>query len=119
MYLNIHLVFLPGESSMSDNAEAGIAALQAKAAQANGAQKHQKSSIAYLDERIFTYLFAIVFMGLLVVWATASSAIIKFGSVGAGILMLLIWGVMRVKHIQKIRELRNLQARETQSKSSN
>ena len=80
MYLNIQLVFLPGESSMTDNAEAGIAAVQAKAAQANGPQQHQKSSIAYLDERISTYLFAIVFMGLLVIWATASSAIIKFGA---------------------------------------
>jgi len=104
---------------MSENAEAGIAELQAKAAQANGPQQHQKSSIAYLDERISTYLFAIVFMGLLVVWATASSAIIKFGSVGAGILILLIWGAMRVKHIQKTRELRDLQVKETQSKSSN
>jgi hypothetical protein len=119
MYLNIQLVFLPGESSMTDNAEAGIAAVQAKAAQANGPQQHQKSSIAYLDERISTYLFVIVFMGLLVIWATASSAIIKFGAVGAGILMLLIWGAMRVKRIQKIRELRNLQVREAQSKSSN
>ena len=104
---------------MSENAEAGIAELQAKAAQANGPQQHQKSSVAYLDERISTYLFAIVFMGLLVVWATASSAIIKFGSVGIGLLMLLIWGAMRVKHIQRTRELRDLQVRETQSKSSN
>jgi hypothetical protein len=104
---------------MSDNAEAGIAAVQAKAAQANGPQQHQKSSIAYLDERISTYLFAIVFMGLLVVWATASSAIIKFGSAGIGILMILIWGAMRVKHIQKTRELRNLQVRETQSNPDN
>ncbi len=54
------------------NAEEGIAKTQAAAAQAKGAEglgAHHKWNIAYLDERILTFVLAIAFIGLIVLWA--------------------------------------------------
>ena len=61
---------------MSNNAEEGIARVQARAAHAqmtqnDGLNKLHKWNIAYLDERIFIYLFAIAFLILLTVWMAA------------------------------------------------
>ena len=99
-----------------ENAEEGIARIQM--AQKDGLQNYQKRSVLYLDERILTAIFALAFMGLIVVWATATSPYITYGSLVASILIVILWGVMRIKHIQKIREQRELQVKQMQSESA-
>lgn len=105
------------------NAEQGIAQAQIEAArvqqeQADALQKHQKWSIAYLDDRIFLYLGALAFLGLLVVWATASSALILYGSLGVALLLTVLWGVARVSHMQRLSEERARQVQAMQSENS-
>ena len=90
------------------NAEQGIAQAQMAAAraqsnQADAVARQQKRGVAYLDERIFIYLGAIAFVGLCVLWATASSAWLLYGSLGLVILLTVLWGVARVKRIERIR----------------
>ena len=102
---------------MSENAEGGIAAVQSKAAQNEGLQKHHKSTISYLDERIFGYFFMVVIVGLLLVWMSDSSPYITYGSTGAVILVTLLWGALHIKRNHQIREQRNLQVKEMQSRS--
>ena len=41
---------------MAGNTEEAVARLQAESANAQGVQKHQKSTLVYISERIFTYL---------------------------------------------------------------
>ena len=101
---------------MSDNAEEGIARVQM--AQKDGLQNYHKRSVLHLDDRILTAIFALVFLGLIVVWATATSPYIVYGSLVVSILMVILWGVVRVKRIQQIKEQRELQVKQTQSESS-
>ena len=99
-----------------ENAEEGIARLQM--AQKDGLKNYQKRSVLYLDDRILTAIFALAFLGLVVVWATASSPYITYGSLVASILIVILWGVLRIKRIQKVREQRELQVRQMQSESA-
>ncbi|MDH3632607.1 MAG: hypothetical protein OER98_15905 [Gammaproteobacteria bacterium] len=101
---------------MGDNAEEGIARIQM--AQKDGLQNYQKRSVLYLDDRILTALFALAFMGLIVVWATSTSPYITYGSLLASILIVIFWGVMRVKRIQRVRQEREQQVRQMQSESA-
>ena len=57
---------------MNDNAEGGIAGAQTKLAENDGLQNHHKGTIGYLNERVVVYLFMLAFIGLLMVWMTAS-----------------------------------------------
>jgi len=100
---------------MSDNAEEGIARVQM--AQKDGLQNYHRRSVLNLDDRILTAIFALAFLGLIVVWATATSPYLLYGSLLAGILIIVLWGVVRVKRIQRIRELRELQVKQMQSDS--
>ena len=97
---------------MSDNAESGIAAVQAKAAQTDGLQKYHRSTIGYLNERILTFVFMIVLIGLVFVWVTSSSPYITYGSLVGVILLTLLWGMLRIKRIHRVREKRALQVKE-------
>lgn len=101
---------------MSDNAEEGIARVQM--AQKDGLRNYHKRSVLHLDDRILTAIFALAFLGLIVVWATATSPYITYGSLAASILMVILWGVLRVKRIQQIKEQRELQVEQMQSESS-
>jgi ABC-type transport system involved in cytochrome bd biosynthesis fused ATPase/permease subunit len=106
---------------MSD-AEEGIARTQAAAIKAHGTQggklrEHQEHSATYLDERILTYVFAIAFIGLIVVWATTTSALILYGSLAAVILLIVLWGVARVKRIERTRQERTRQTKEWESEN--
>ena len=101
---------------MSDNAEEGIARVQM--AQKDGLQNYHKRSVLHLDDRILTAIFALAFLGMIVVWATATSPYLLYGSLVAGILIIILWGVVRVKRIQLIREHRELQVKQMQSESS-
>ena len=101
---------------MSDNAEEGIARVQMS--QKNGLQDYHKRSVLHLDDRILTAIFTLAFLGLIVVWATATSRYIVYGSLLAGVVIIILWGVVRIKRIQRIRELRELQVKQMQSESS-
>ena len=95
------------------NAEEGIAKTQLKSGATVAGQ--QSWGIAYIDERIFIYLGAIAFVGLCVVWAAAKSAWIIYGSFALTILMVILWGVARIKRLERVRQER---AAEAQSFSS-
>ncbi len=104
------------------NAEQGIAQSQIEAAraeqgQADALRKTQRRSIAYLDDRIFLYLGAIAFLGLLVVWATSTSALLLYGSLAAAIVLTVLWGVARINRINRLREERTSQVRDMQSEN--
>lgn len=104
------------------NAEQGIAQTQIEGARteqgkADALQTYQRRSIAYLDDRIFLYLGAIAFLGLLVVWATSTSALMLYGSLGVAILLTILWGVARINRIKKTREERARQVQAMKSES--
>jgi len=99
------------------NAEEGIARVQL--AQKDGLKQLQKRGIENEDSRTSTMLLALAFLGLLIVWATASSPYVIYGSFAALMLIVVLTGVIRVKRIQKIRELRQLQASHTSSDPDN
>ena len=100
---------------MSDNAEEGI--MRAQMAQKDGLGNVHKRGAENLDSRASTLLLALAFLGLMVVWATASSPYIIYGSFAALMLIVVLTGVIRVKRIQKLRKFRELQAKEAQSES--
>ncbi len=105
---------------MSDNAEEGIARVQAAATRAGGSEalgRHQARSIAYLGERILMFLVLLGGIGLLVLWATAESALLLYGSFAALILLLILWGYARIKRIERERTERVRVAREWKSDS--
>ena len=94
---------------MSDNAEEGIARIQAAVAQAKGTdglKEHHKWTIAYLDERILIFILAIAFIGLGVVWATTASPLLRYGSFGALILLTFLWGFGRIRRIETVKRQR-------------
>lgn len=103
---------------MSGNAEEGIARIQAATAQAKGAaglHEHHKWNIAYLDERILVFVLAIGFLGLVALWATTKSALLLYGSLVAVILLTILWGVVRIKSIERTRQERARQAKSWES----
>ena len=94
---------------MSDNAEEGIARIQAAVAQAKGTdglKEHHKWTVAYLDERIQVFILAVVVIGLGVVWATTASPLLRYGSFGALILLIFLWGFVRIKRIETLKRQR-------------
>ena len=101
---------------MSDNAEEGIARVQM--AQKDGLQDYHKRSVLNLNDRIMAAIFTLAFLGLIVVWATATSPYMVYGSLVAGIVRIILWGVVRIKRIQRIKEQRELQVKQMQSESS-
>ena len=98
------------------NEEQGVFQAQAKAAAEqlggrDGLREMQRRSILYLDERILVYLLAAAVIGLFVVWATASSGLVLYGSLGFVIALTMLWGVARIRGIERLRRERELQAR--------
>lgn len=97
------------------NEEQGIFQSQARAASEqlggkDGLRNLQRRSGVYLDERIIVYLLAAAAIGLCLVWATASSNLVLYGSLGLVILLTLLWGLARVAHIDRTRRERAQQA---------
>ena len=103
---------------MDGNTEEAIARVQTEAAHTQGLQKHHKSTIVYLGERTFIYMFALAFICLVIVWTTTSSSYITYVLFSIVILTPLIWGLVRLKKIHKIKLKRELQVKEMQSKPS-
>lgn len=103
---------------MAGNTEEAIARGQTEAAYTQGLQKHHKSTIVYLGERTFIYMFALAFIGLVIVWATSSSLYITYVLFSIIILITLIWGLVRLKKIHKIKLKRESQVKQMQYNSS-
>ena len=103
---------------MDGNTEEAIARVQAEVVNTQGLQEHHKSTIVYLGERTFIYMFALSFICLVIVWTTTSSSYITYVLFSIVILTPLIWGLVRLKKIHKIKLKRELQVKEMQSKSS-
>ena len=78
----------------------------------DGMQSALKWNIAYHGERIAVYLLAMGFIGLIVLWATVSSPLLLYGSLVLVILLILFWGLARIRRIQLIRQERARQAAE-------
>jgi len=98
---------------MSDNAEEGIARVQL--AGKDGIAQHQKRSASNLNDRAFTSLFAIAFVGLIAVWASATSPYLTYGSLLAAMLGIILYGVLRVRRIQRIRAEQERQVQQMRS----
>ena len=103
---------------MDGNTEEAIARVQAEVVNTQGLQEHHKSTIVYLGERTFIYMFALAFICLVIVWTTTSSSYITYVLFSIVILIPLIWGLVRLKKIHKIKLKRELQVKEMQSKPS-
>ena len=103
---------------MAGNTEEAIARVQTEAVHTQGLQEHHKSTIVYLGERTFIYMFALAILCLVIVWTTTSSSYITYVLFSIVILTPLIWGLVRLKKIHKIKLKRELQVKEMQSKSS-
>ena len=101
---------------MAGNTEDAVARVQAEAANVQGVQKHHRSTLVYISERIFTYMFGIAFISLVIAWLTAPAYIMYLLS-AAVILIALIWGLVRLKRIHEIKLKIELQVKEMQSES--
>ena len=104
--------------NLAGNTEEAIARVQTEAVHTQGLQEHHKSTIVYLGERTFIYMFALAFICLVIVWTTTSSSYITYVLFSIVILTPLIWGLVRLKKIHKIKLKRELQVKEMQSKPS-
>ena len=103
--------------------EHGIFQAQARAASEqlggrDGLRDLQKRSVFYLDERIYVYLLGLAVLGLFVVWATTSSKLVLYGSLGLVVLLTIFWGVARIRGIERLRRERELQARSFEADNS-
>ena len=101
---------------MAGNTEEAVARVQAEAANVQGVQKHHKSTLVYISERFFTYMFGIAFISLVIAWLTAPAYITYLLS-AVVILIALIWGLVRLKIIHKIKLKRELHVKEMYSES--
>lgn len=98
------------------NEEQGIFQAQARAASEqmagkDGLREMQRRNVVYLDERIVVYLLAAAVIGVFVVWATAKSALVLYGSLALVIVLILLWGVARIRGIERKRIEREMEAR--------
>ncbi len=97
---------------MADS-EQGIAQAQIEAARRQGADglaQHQQRNIAYLDERIVLFVCCLGMIGVFVVWATASSPWLLYGSLAFVILLVTLWGYARIQRIERLRAARAREA---------
>lgn len=91
--------------------QAQIAAAKAQSKQDDGLQKHHNWTIANLDEQLYFYIGMIVVFGLLVLCIAVPSALVAYGSLGVIILLTVVWGVARIRRIERVRKERELQAK--------
>ncbi len=100
--------------------EEAIAKVQAKAAESKGAdglKKHHTWTIVDMDERIFVFVLLLAFIGLIGIWTMATSHLVLYGSLVVVFLLLILWGVVRIKRIQNVREQRAEQAKSWKSEN--
>ena len=102
------------------NAEQGISQSQTEAARrrmaaSDGLRATMESNIGYQSERVLVYLLALALLGVVVVWATAKSALLLYGSLALCMLLTLLWGLARIRAIERRRAARARQAAEFES----
>jgi len=51
-------------------------------------------------------------IGLIILWATTTSTLVLYGSIAGVILLIVLWGVARVKNIEKTRQKREHQTKQ-------
>ncbi len=93
--------------------EQSIAQAQIEAARregANGLAQHQQRNIAYLNERIVLFVCCLGMLGVFVVWATASSPWLLYGSFALVILLIVLWGYSRIRRMDRLRAERAREA---------
>lgn len=91
--------------------QAQIEAARAQSERGEGLHRHHKQNVAALDERTLFFVGILVFMGLLVLWLSMPSALVIYGSLLIIFLFLILWGVVRVRRIERTRKQRELQAK--------
>ena len=96
--------------------QAQIAADKARLARGERLDDRHDASVATLGERVFLYFGFIAFIGLMVLWATAKSALLLYGSLVGAILLAIAWGWLRIRRIARIRQQRARQAAAMQTK---
>ena len=79
---------------MAGKTEEAVAGVQAEAANAQDTPKQHKSTLIYISECIFRYLFGIALLSLVITWLTAPAYITYFLS-SVVILIPLNWGLVR------------------------
>ena len=77
----------------------------------DGMREVQRRGIFNLDERIYVYLLAAAVIGLFMTWATAKSALVLYGSFVLVIILTILWGIARVRGIERKRREREFEAR--------
>ena len=87
-----------------------IKATRGRLAEKDGLESSLKWNIAYQGERIIVYLLALAIVGLLILWATSSSALLLYGSLAGVLLLTVLWGLARIRGVERIRRQRALAA---------
>ena len=106
---------------MSDNAEEGIARAQSQAAKTSGdhqkwLNEQQSRGGSNFADRIFAFLLTLGMLGLIVLWMTATSDLVIYGSFFSVLILIVVMGLVKIKRINQIREERHRQASEWNSK---
>ncbi len=105
---------------MSDNAEEGIAKAQSQRGtgdQQKWLSEQQARGSSNLGDRMLTFIAMLGMFGLLVVWMTATSDLLIYGSFVAVLVLIVVIGLAKIKRIEKIREERRRQASEWNSRN--
>ena len=100
---------------MSDNAEEGIAKAQARGGLSSTEQQALRDS--NFSDRILTFLVTLGFFGLVVVWMTATSDLLVYGSFVGAMALFIVFGLLKMKRIERIRQERQRQASEWNSRN--
>ena len=91
--------------------QAQIEAARAQSERGEGLDRHHKWNIAALGERTLFFVAILVVMGLLVLWLSMPSPLVIFGSLLVIFVLLILWGVARIRRIERIRKQREMQAK--------
>ena len=83
-----------------------------------GIAERQKTGNILLNERILIFVGGIAILGICVVWATAKSAWVQYGSFALVIVLTFLWGIARVKRMERIKQERAEQAKAASSVKS-
>lgn len=96
-------------------AQAQIAAEQSRRARGETLHQGEDAASASLKERVLLYLGVIALVGLLVVWATASSRWVLYGSLAGAIGLTVLWGYLRLARNRRIEAMRARQVEALQA----
>ena len=98
------------------NEEHGIAQTQIAAAKEDRLQNYHSQTIHQQNERILAFVFALLFIALILIWMTASSVWLLAGSGLLAVAALILWGGFRIKRIQAVRKSREQDVEESEGR---